>query len=694
MMDQIAAGASPEDVLLSALFSMSASASTQAVTTTSAPSTGSAVWNFFSKESPENAKCLVCNQIYSRKGRGTTSLKSHLRSRHEQQYAELLEEEEKRSRHKRQYYAEVIEEGKKILEENDSVKTPLQNVKCDNRQIKVEKCHDSVMLWDDSHARNQEMDKYISEMLVMDDLPMSHVEGVGFTRFMSKVAPEYRLKQQNFYSTLIYTNIYDAVCAQVKTMLSDITNTGNSISFSTDVWSDTSAGVSLLGFTAHAISSNFERVSFVLGGVPLDERHTSSRKFCNMLKKWRISPNSVQCVVCDSGAILKNATFLSGLNTLDCARHSIQLAVEQGFLSQEPVSDIIGKCRKLAMQFQQSATAQGELKKLQERLRLPNLRLIHDTPVRWNSTLHMFQRMEQIKLPLCMYVTKDPNMPQLTDVEWLILSQCVQALKPYEELDKKMSNSASTVADVIPLILCLKKVVQSTNLKSTVPVLDSNDKSQEEYHNAWEIVNYMKEVTKAEIDGRLAGLEMNSNYTVATYLDPRYKGKFFSSSLTVEHVQRTVADLCDELTSVGVGEDGEPRKKRKRYGELKANSLKGTATSIESVMALILESSSDDETEERTNTNTLDMVREYHKEKRLGVNEDPLMWWKVNINKYPELGKLAQQYLNCPASSVTSEQLFSGATSTYKEKRNYVQGEKAEKLLFLKKNLPLLKFEY
>ena len=48
-------------------------------------------------------------------------------------------------------------------------------------------------------------------------------------------------------------------------------------------------------------------------------------------------------------------------------------------------------------------------------------------------------------------------------------------------------------------------------------------------------------------------------------------------------------------------------------------------------------------------------------------------------------GKLAPQYLSCPPSSVTSEQLFSGAGLIYDEKRNRLLTEKPEKLLFKKK---------
>ncbi|RVE50842.1 hypothetical protein evm_004409 [Chilo suppressalis] len=87
-------------------------------------------------------------------------------------------------------------------------------------------------------------------------------------------------------------------------------------------------------------------------------------------------------------------------------------------------------------------------------------------------------------------------------------------------------------------------------------------------------------------------------------------------------------------------------------------------------------------------------LREYKKEKRLPLHEDPLMWWKVNANKYPHLLPIVRQYLSAPPSSVASEQLFSGAGLIYEEHRNRLKGLKAAKLLFIKYNLPLFNFEY
>ena len=68
--------------------------------------------------------------------------------------------------------------------------------------------------------------------------------------------------------------------------------------------------------------------------------------------------------------------------------------------------------------------------------------------------------------------------------------------------------------------------------------------------------------------------------------------------------------------------------------------------------------------------------------------------WAENRVWFPLLAKLAQRYLSAPPTSVPTERLFSGAGDVYDEKRNRLAPERAEMLLFIKSNLPLIGGNY
>ncbi|XP_030274558.1 uncharacterized protein LOC115582628 isoform X3 [Sparus aurata] len=70
-------------------------------------------------------------------------------------------------------------------------------------------------------------------------------------------------------------------------------------------------------------------------------------------------------------------------------------------------------------------------------------------------------------------------------------------------------------------------------------------------------------------------------------------------------------------------------------------------------------------------------------------SDNPLAYWRNNKGCFPDLAKMARKDLSAPCTSTDSERLFSAATHILDEKRNRLHCDKAEKLLFIKKKLPL-----
>ena len=64
-----------------------------------------------------------------------------------------------------------------------------------------------------------------------------------------------------------------------------------------------------------------------------------------------------------------------------------------------------------------------------------------------------------------------------------------------------------------------------------------------------------------------------------------------------------------------------------------------------------------------------------------------LLWWKANENSFPILSKLAKYVLAIPASSATSERIFSAGGLTVSHLRCQLDDDKVEDILKIRLNL-------
>ena len=210
--------------------------------------------------------------------------------------------------------------------------------------ITIQSAIDIDLQWDNSDAKSIELDKLIGEMISLDDLPFSHVEDLGFIRFVHKAAPLYKLKTRKYYSEKILPNIYQSVSKKVRQLLFDNLR----LSFTTDIWKNESAKVCLVSLTAHCSDESFRRKKFVLCATELDKRRTGkyiSEMFHKMNKRSSIPLEKVHVVLRDAGSNVKNALKLGGISSFDCANHQLHLVVMEAVKSRRAIIDCIDRVR-------------------------------------------------------------------------------------------------------------------------------------------------------------------------------------------------------------------------------------------------------------------------------------------------------------------------------------------------------------
>lgn len=265
------------------------------------------------------------------------------------------------------------------------------------------------------------------------------------------------------------------------------------------------------------------------------------------------------------------------------------------------------------------------------------------------------------------------------------MQKCVDLLAPFEETTRELSKSNVLISSVIPLIQVLTKKLHKQ--------LNKIDNS--------ETVTHLITALKTSIDSKFSDLYDNFLFTLSTFLDPRYKAKFFSEFLKENVETEILRLLCNAQETYS------PSPKRSRVaapseagGEEQPSTSSAHKITLQNELELMLNSSDEDESPGFDDSSDVNfklkiILKQYSKERKISVSENPLDWWRSRgKTTYKELTVLAQRFLSSPPASVPSEQLFSGAGIIYKPSRNRLEAEKASQLLFLKYNLPLIRFQY
>lgn len=234
------------------------------------------------------------------------------------------------------------------------------------------------------------------------------------------------------------------------------------VSFTTDIWSSDVSPTSMLSLTAQWIDSDFKLQNILLHSREFVGTHTAaaiSDALSTMFDTWHIEKSNVHVIVRDNARNMLKAMEDSGLNSIPCMAHTLQLAVNEGLLSQRSISEITAIGRKIVGHFKHSPLAYSRLQDLQIQFGMPPKRLQQDVATRWNSTYYMLQSLLEQKRVIAAYMT-DYNLPAtLSAHQWMLMENIVSLLAPFEQMTKEISSAKASAAEVIPLIAALKRLL-------------------------------------------------------------------------------------------------------------------------------------------------------------------------------------------------------------------------------------------
>ena len=516
------------------------------------------------------------------------------------------------------------------------------------------------------------------------------------------------MPSRKYFTDKVIPEMHDQIKKHIAQLIAEATSV-TSISFTADTWTSNTIQ-SYFGLTAHWLTEDFKRKSAVLHCSPIQGQHTAGNiqaTFQLMMEQWNIANDHFHVVLRDNAANMVKAFKDAKLESIGCFSHTLQLCIKDGLFAQRAVSDMIAISRSLVGHFKHSSSASDRLKEIQVELALPQHKVIQDVATRWNSTYYMLNRLVQQRRAVAVFCTEVDSVTGPNANQWSLMENVVATLKPFEEITKDICGSDASVSVIIPTVKALSNLIKKVGFDSGIKT--------------------MKATLLEAVQSRF--VKPSHLLIVATVLDPRFKLRCFDevgdatvtetrgsgyheitrdiakaevmlalaksmagSSSTIPTAASANAELVgtdsNHVTSQSENEDdGAPSTKKicKTQGQEQVPcSIWGCfdemLTTHSSTGSAAISNDADGTAE----------LSQYLSEPLLCHKDDPAMWWQMNRLRFPLLAKLARSFLGAPPTSVPSERLFSTAGDVISDHRSSILPENAEKLIFMKCNMPLM----
>ena len=362
--------------------------------------------------------------------------------------------------------------------------------------------------------------------------PLNLVAGEGFQALMQYLEPGYVLPGRTFFTSYLEKR-HDDLMSKLGDQLSNIEHA----SLTTDIWTSIRMEA-YMSVTIHFVTDDWKLERYVLATLPLEERHTGeniAKWILRVLEKFSIDPSKIRALVTDNGSnMLAAAKKLYDEHQwvpIKCSAHSLQLSVNAG-LNGKTISRAVGAARSLVEHFKKSVHATTALKAKQVQMSTPKNKLIQDVSTRWNSTLHMIQRLLEQRWPVSAVLSdntitdKSKGYLDLKSEQWDTLADLQSLLQLFESATTFFSGD------------------QYVSLSGVVPVIKGLILALRHKQDDSPSVSEYKNVTRKQLTDRYDVDTMPEDHSFiatalkASAMDPRFSHLRFVDDATATEIKR------------------------------------------------------------------------------------------------------------------------------------------------------------
>nr|XP_012563472.1 unnamed protein product [Hydra vulgaris] len=345
--------------------------------------------------------------------------------------------------------------------------------------------------WNIDDHRSIRIHKIIGKLITLDIQPFSIVEDTGLNELIKDAYPNYKLPCRTYFSQNVIPSMYDELFKDIKIKIS----AANYLSLTTDIWTADTAKIAFLSIAGHWIDlTKFSQETAVLRVIHFPEKHTGvhiKEYLQKGLETFEIPLSKIHLIVTDNASNMKAAVKNSGMSSIPCFIHTLQLCIHDSIFSQDTIKEILTLCRGMTTHFNHSPIACAKLKSIQQQLSTVPHKMKQDVPTRWNSSFEMLQRTFEQKVPLATYAAEYDEIKLPTNYQWGIV-KLVHILAPFENLTKKCGRKDKTCAQIIPSVLALKVLLQKASSNENV--------IKEWVEEAWKEMQGAQDVVDSDAD--------------------------------------------------------------------------------------------------------------------------------------------------------------------------------------------------
>ena len=515
----------------------------------------------------------------------------------------------------------------------------------------------------------------------------------------------------------------------------------------TDIWSSRTME-SFMAITLHAVSKDFEMINMTLEVDPLKGKHTGQfikQRMEESFEKWGIQKDKLVLMLRDNASNAIKACDEWGIESFGCIGHTLHLIVGPLFVQkknstdEESTSDncediddnllddivdydeeelvdvlnnftdenykesvkklnkVVTDFRKVAKYIRKSTIAKEKLDKIQNTNGPVSVDL--DVRTRWNSTLHMLQKLLQMRTPLCIFLQylKSPEgkrefnhkkLPTIRDEDWALIEGICIILGIFAKATAALGGEKyPTFVYSMPILRKVKMHLSNDDMFSR----NSVEKDVKQFHSMYGTEIFFPSMVSTleiirtgllrEFKKRFSGMTIDIVWT--TILDPRCRSlKHLTSmereeakNLLIEEVLQTFEDK-DPLGPASISNDSADVLGFDIFDSPVKEKVSEDSTEDEVVQhRLLVQSSAKREVE-----NYLDPAIVVSPE------TSSLEWWRENKYRFPHVAVLARKWLCVTATSTPSERVFSDCGLGLTAKRSRLKGYVLQDQVMIRRN--------